>query len=85
MADVAVGPDVIEGLKKGSLLTVEATNLSGSATSFVLPLGGFAQAYDGPPADPKMFANQQDDVRNPWKDWKDDRLDPKIFRKTIQQ
>jgi invasion protein IalB len=85
MADVAVGPDFIEGLKKGSLLTVEAKNLSGSAMSFVLPLGGFARAYDGPPADPKVLARQQDDVRKPWNDWKDDRLDPKIFRKSIQQ
>jgi invasion protein IalB len=82
LADVAVGPDFVDGLKKGWLLTVEAKSLSGSATSFVLPLGGFARAYDGPPADPKVLARQQDDVRKPWKD---DRLDPKIFRRSIQQ
>ena len=84
MADVAVGPDFVDGLKKGSLLTIEAKSLSGSAMSFLMPLGGFAQAYDGPPADPKALARQQDDVRKPWKDWKDDRLDPRIFRKSIQ-
>jgi hypothetical protein len=83
MADVAVGPDFVDGLKKGLLLTVEAKSLSGSATSFVMPLGGFAQAYDGPPTDPKVFAKQQEDNgRTPWKD---DRLDPKIFRRSIQQ
>jgi hypothetical protein len=49
----------------------------------VMPLGGFAQAYDGPPTDPKVFARQrEDDVRKPWKD---DRLDPRIFRRSIQQ
>ena len=83
MADIAVGPDFVDGLKKGSLLTVEAKSLSGSATSFLMPLGGFAQAYDGPPTDPKVFATQQEENgRTPWKD---DRLDPKIFRKSIQQ
>jgi hypothetical protein len=51
--------------------------------SFLMPLGGFAQAYDGPPADPKLFTKQQEDNgRTPWKD---DRLDPKIFRRSIQQ
>jgi invasion protein IalB len=84
LADVAVGPDFVDGLKKGWLLTVEAKSLTGSATSLVLPLSGFARAYDGPPADPKALARQQDDVRKPWKDWKDDRLDPRIFRKSIQ-
>ena len=83
LADVAVGPDFVDGLKKGLLLTVEAKSLSGPATSFVMRLGGFAQAYDGPPADPKVFLKQQEDnFRTPWKD---DRLDPKIFRKSIQQ
>jgi invasion protein IalB len=82
LADVGVGPDFVDGLKKGWLLTVEAKSLTGPATSFVLPLGGFARAYDGPPADPKVLARQQDDVRKPWKD---DRLDPKIFQRSIQQ
>jgi len=85
LADVAIGPDFVDALKKGWLLTVEAKSSSGSATSFVLPLGGFVRAYEGPPADPKVLARQEDDVRKPWKDWKDDRLDPKIFRKSIQQ
>ena len=31
MADIAVGPDFVDGLKKGLLLTVEAKSLSGSA------------------------------------------------------
>jgi invasion protein IalB len=81
LADVAVGPDFVDGLKKGWLLTVEAKSLSGSATSFLMPLSGFAQAYDGPPTDPKVFARQELEFRKPWKD---DRLDPKIFRKSIQ-
>src|SRR5262245_12496519 len=81
LADVAVGPDFVDGLKKGWLLTVEAKSLAGSATSFVLPLDGFARAYDGPPADPKVLARQEIEFRKPWKD---DRLDPKIFRKSIQ-
>ena len=79
----AVAGEVDDCVAAG-LLTVEAKSSSGSATSFVLPLGGFVRAYEGPPADPKVLARQEDDVRKPWKDWKDDRLDPKIVRKSIQ-
>jgi hypothetical protein len=35
--------------------------------------------------DGRAVHEREDDVRNPWKDWKDDRLDPRIFRKSIQQ
>jgi hypothetical protein len=35
--------------------------------------------------DGRTVHEREDDVRKPWKDWKDDRLDPRIFRKSIQQ
>jgi invasion protein IalB len=81
VAEVSVGTDFVDRLKKGRLLLVEGKSLSGLATSFAMPLSDFARAYDGPPADPKVFEKQQED-RKPWKD---DTLDPRVFRKSIQQ
>ena len=82
MADYEVSGELIGKLKKGQGLVIQAINGAGQPVSLVVPLQGVATAYDGPPTDPKVFARQQDDVRAPWRD---DRLDPKIFRKSIQQ
>src|SRR5262245_46440501 len=84
MADYEASGELIGKLKNGRDLVIQAINGAGQPISLVVPLQDFAKAYDGPPADPKMFANQQDDVRKPWKEWKDDRLDQKIFRRSIQ-
>jgi hypothetical protein len=85
VAEVNVGTDFVDRLKKGRLLLVEGKSISGSATRFVMPLSDFAQAYDGPGADPKVFEKYQD--RKDWdrEPWKDDTLDPRVFRKSIQQ
>jgi hypothetical protein len=40
-----------------------------------------AETHDGPPADPNMSQKQLED-RKPWKD---DRLDPRVFQKSIEQ
>ena len=82
MADHEASGELIGKLKKGQGLVIQAINGAGQPINRVVPLQGFATAYDGPPTDPKVFARQQDDVRAPWRD---DRLDPKIFRKSIQQ
>ncbi len=59
MADYAGTPDLVEKLKKGQMLTIQAINLAGSPISFPLPLTDFAKANEGPPTDPKVFEEQQ--------------------------
>src|SRR5262245_2641798 len=81
MADYEASGELIGKLKNGRGLVIQAINGAGQPISLVVPLQDFAKAYDGPPTDPKVFAGQQDDVRTPWRG---DRLDPKIFRKSIQ-
>jgi invasion protein IalB len=59
MADYEATPDMIEKMKKGHGLVVQAINANGEPISVVLPLADFAKAYDGPPTDPKVFEAQQ--------------------------
>ncbi|MGB6538578.1 MAG: invasion associated locus B family protein [Xanthobacteraceae bacterium] len=59
MADYEANADMIEKMKKGHGLVVQAINASGQPISLVLPLVDFAKAYDGPPTDPKVFEAQQ--------------------------
>src|SRR5215813_7373795 len=59
MADYEGTPDLINKLKKGQMLTIQAINLAGSPISFPLPLSDFAKANEGPPTDPKVFEEQQ--------------------------
>jgi invasion protein IalB len=59
MADYEANPDLVNKLKKGQNLTVQAINSTGQPISLQLPLGDFAKAYDGPPTDPKVFEEQQ--------------------------
>ena len=58
-ADYDVTADTIKRLKNGKQLAVQAINSSGEAISLGLPLTDFAKAYDGPPTDPKVVAEQQ--------------------------
>ncbi|MGB7035719.1 MAG: invasion associated locus B family protein, partial [Xanthobacteraceae bacterium] len=59
MADYEATPDMINKMKKGQGLVVQAINSTGQPISLVLPLSDFAKAYDGPPTDPKVFEEQQ--------------------------
>jgi invasion protein IalB len=85
MADYEASGELIGKLKKGRGLVIQGINGAGQPISLVVPLQDFAKAYDGPPTDPKKFEEQQkqlqDELHTPWRD---DRLDPKIFRKSIQ-
>src|SRR5262249_53561923 len=81
MADYDANGEPIAQLKKGRRLIVQCIDVAVKTASFVAPLLDYAQAYDGPPTDRKMFEKQLEDR----KEWKDDRLDPRIFRKSIQQ
>ncbi len=59
MADYEATADMIDKMKKGQGLVVQAINLHGQPISLPLPLADFAKAYDGPPTDPKVFEEQQ--------------------------
>jgi len=59
MSDYPANDDLVNKMKKGTQLTVQAINMQGSAVSLPLPLAEFAKAYDGPPTDPKAFEEQQ--------------------------
>jgi invasion protein IalB len=59
MADYEATAPMVEQLKKGKNLVVQAINANGQPLSLVLPLSDFAKAYEGPPTDPKVFEAQQ--------------------------
>src|SRR5947208_3665056 len=61
MSDYEATPELINNMKKGQNLVVQAINSNGAPLTLPLPLAGeFAKAYDGPPTDPKEFeANQK--------------------------
>ncbi|HLG81415.1 MAG TPA: invasion associated locus B family protein [Bradyrhizobium sp.] len=60
MSDYEATPQLIDSLKKGQNLVVQAINANGAPLTLPLPLGGeFAKAYDGPPTDPKVFEETQ--------------------------
>lgn len=59
MSDYEVTPDMLNNLKKGQNLIVQAINSNGAPLTLPLPLAEFAKAYDGPPTDPKVFEETQ--------------------------
>jgi invasion protein IalB len=58
-AESRVKGPVIDALKKGQTVSVIVKNQVGNEVTFVLPLGGFGPAFDGPPIDPKVLEEQQ--------------------------
>jgi invasion protein IalB len=63
MADYRADADLIEKLKKGHSLAVQAFDKS-RPVSFTLPLTGFAKAYDGPPSDSTLLNELQEGLPN---------------------
>jgi invasion protein IalB len=55
MADYAAGTELVDQLKQGNRLVLEATDKANSPISFIVPLVDFAKAYDGPSKEPKEF------------------------------
>jgi invasion protein IalB len=51
MADFKANADLIDKLKRGHTLAIQAFD-KGKPIGFTLPLTGFAKAYGGPPSDP---------------------------------
>jgi invasion protein IalB len=64
MADYEATPELVDKLKKGQMLQIQAINLAAAAITFPLPLAdssgnSFAGANEGPPAEAKVFEEQQ--------------------------
>ena len=91
MSDYEASDELIEKLKKGRGLAIQAINGAGQPITFVVPLADFVAAYDGLSTDPKVFAAYQESQQqkpriNPRiKPWRDDTLQRHIFQKSIQQ
>lgn len=63
MSDYSATPELMNELKTGKNLIVQAINANGAPLTLPLPLqeagGGFAKANEGPPTDPKKFEEAQ--------------------------
>jgi len=53
IAHLEANADIVQKLKKGQNLYVQAYNMAQNVMTLALPLNDFAKAYDGPPTDPK--------------------------------
>ena len=69
-----------------------STSVHGQAISPQFELSGFAEAFDGPPTDPKAFEVQwktlqekriRDEILQQQRRIRDDTLQPDVFRKTF--
>ena len=63
MADYKADTDLIEKLKKGQSLAIQAFE-KGRPMRFTLPLTGFAKAYDGPASNPAGLNQLQEGLPN---------------------
>ena len=59
MADFEVNADFIGRLKSGERLQLRGIDAPGQVASYLLPLGGCAQANEGPPTDPATLQREQ--------------------------
>jgi invasion protein IalB len=63
MADYAAGAELVDQLKQGKTLFLEAMDKANSPISFAVPLVDFASAYDGPSKEPKKFEASMSDLK----------------------
>jgi invasion protein IalB len=59
IANLKATPLLIDKLRKGQTLVVQAYRLTGNVISVAMPLIDFAKASDGPPIDPKELETRQ--------------------------
>ncbi|TWB91159.1 invasion protein IalB [Bradyrhizobium macuxiense] len=55
IADYDAGPELVDQLKQGHTLGLEAIDKANSPISLIVPLAGFADAYDGPAQETKVI------------------------------
>jgi invasion protein IalB len=53
--EVGIDDDLVERLKRSNIITIEATTTAHRQISLSFPLADFAQAYEGPGPEPKVF------------------------------
>jgi hypothetical protein len=58
IADYEAGPELIDQLRRGTELRISAFSQAGAPLDFSFPLAGFAEAYDGPAQEPKVYEYQ---------------------------
>jgi invasion protein IalB len=59
ISDYEAGSDLLDKLKQGRELSIQAVNPGGYPISITIPLLDFAKAYDGPPMDEKAIVESQ--------------------------
>ena len=74
MADYKADADLIEKLKNGQTLAIQAFE-KGRPIRFALPLTGFAKAYDGPASDPAGLNELHETLPNELQRHPEDHLD----------
>jgi invasion protein IalB len=62
-AEAEVSAATVNGMKKGTTLSVVVRNQVGNEVTFTLPLAGFGKAFDGAPIDPKVLEARQKEVQ----------------------
>ena len=65
MADYEASQELIDHMKKGKGLALQAMNGNGQPVSITLPLADFAKAHDGAPMDQKDFEDLQRKLQQP--------------------
>jgi len=58
-AQAQIDQNTVNRIKRGNEMNVFVRNQVGNEVAFVVPLAGFAKAFDGPPIDPKVLEAQQ--------------------------
>lgn len=59
MANREAGAELVDQLRHGRMLLIEAMSSTGAPMAYSLPLAGFATAYDGPAIAPPVFVEVQ--------------------------
>lgn len=65
ISEYEASQELVDNLKKGSGLVLQAINMGGQPLSLVVPLNDFAKAHDGPPSDPKVLEEQEKSLPQP--------------------
>jgi invasion protein IalB len=68
MSQHEVTDDFVAKLKAGQTLQIQAINDQKQTVSYLLPLGDFAKAHDGPPTDPKVLEEQRKEAQKKMQD-----------------
>ncbi|WP_050423603.1 invasion associated locus B family protein [Bradyrhizobium tropiciagri] len=55
IADYDAGPELVDQLKQGHTLALQVIDKANSPISLIVPLAGFADAYDGPAQETKVI------------------------------